>query len=215
MPKADKINLILVDDHPAVIAGLQHFLEAKTAVQVTQTFGDGKALVENLDVAAADMLILDINIPGYNGIQCLEKVRQQKAELCVIIYSTTAHKSVLISCLKQNVNAYVLKDDPAEDLLSAVEQVMAGKTFYSRGIRDTMLEMARKQMELSDTKLLSAREDELLNYFARGWSSSKIAETLFISHYTVETHKKNIMLKLNIKNAAELVRYATDTRKIS
>lgn len=214
MTELRKTKLAIVDDHAAVVEGLKHFLESQAAVEVTQTFQDGDELLGKLDSQQTDILILDINIPGTNGLGCLKKLKESVRPPEVIIYSTSSNEMVLRNCLQLGVCGYVLKDDATSELLKAVQKVSKGSCYYSTGVANKVARLSETMQQEDEVNLLSLREQEILKGLAQGHTADAIGDKMCISKFTVETHKRNIMLKLNCHTTAQLVHYAIDTLRI-
>ena len=215
MASAPKSSICLVDDHAAVIAGLKQYVESQYGPEsIRCTCQDGETLMEMLRKDPPDILVLDINIPKLDGLHCLELIRQMELDLKIIIYTTSGNRGVVVSCLYKEVDAYVLKDDPAEELIEAIREVEQGKRYFSSNIRHLVHKVESEIKLNTDRRLLTKREDEILSLLARGHNMSQIGEKLKISPFTAETHKKNILLKLGMNNTAELVRFAADTRRL-
>lgn len=214
MPTKIKTKLAIVDDHPAVVDGLRYFLEAQAPVQVTQTFCNGDELLEKLEAENTDILILDINIPGTNGLGCLKKLEEKTYPLKVIVYSTSSNEVVLRNCLQLNVCGYVLKDDATTELIAAVQKVSEGGCYYSKGVEVKVAQLQKNMGQEDEVNMLSEREQEILKGLAKGLTAAQIGDTMCISKYTVETHKRNIMLKLNCHTTAQVVHYAIDTLRM-
>jgi two-component system, NarL family, response regulator NreC len=158
-------------------------------------------------------------MPGLNGIEAAEQILKADPKIGVIILTMHADESYLLRALNVGVKGYLLKESAEEDLLLAIKSVARGKPFFSKAINETLLEdyvRVLQQQGLSDTfDLLTAREKEVLQLLAEGKSNKEVAVVLDLSPYTIESHRTNLMQKLNIHNTAEIVLYAVRKRLVS
>jgi two-component system, NarL family, response regulator NreC len=206
------LRLLLADDHAIVRRGLRSLLETDDALKVVAEASDG---LEALRLAAEhrpDILILDIGMPKLNGIEVAARSQKGDSPPAVIILSMHADESYILRALNAGARAYLLKDATDEDLLPAVRAVSAGKPFFSPKVTAVLVEDYMRQLQsrgLTDTyHLLTDREKEVLQLLAEGRSNKEVASLLELGLSTVETHRANLMQKLNLHNTAEIVLYA-------
>lgn len=201
-------KILLVDDHKIVRKALKLFLNNTKDCFVIQEASSGKEALEKIQNQTYDLIITDINMPLMNGI-----------ELCIQILKINPHAKVLaLSMMNDNVNikkmlqagatGYLLKDCDEQEFLMAVKTVLNGDSYYSRGVKQVVMESISLEKKPQKTSVLSKREKEILYLLFREYSNGEIADKLFISQRTVETHKRNIMEKTGSKNLAGLVKYA-------
>jgi DNA-binding NarL/FixJ family response regulator len=206
----NKINIVIVDDHEMFTEGLKSLLYQSPRYEVIATCADGTELLDRIDELDCHVLLLDINMPKLDGIRTLREIRVRKPKLPVIILSTYSSKEFLRSAISLSANGYVSKNTTKETLYEAIEKVLNGESYFCNQVEE-LAEQITEEMENAPWVVnLTDRELDILRCTARGLTSAETAKELFLSHFTVDTHKKNIMLKLNMNNSAELVRYATE-----
>ncbi|HWU18438.1 MAG TPA: response regulator transcription factor [Devosia sp.] len=200
------IKVLLVDNHPLVLDGLKAILETFEHIEVVGVAGLALA---GLDIARASrpqVVLMDINMPHVNGIEALELFREQVPEARVLMLSMHDSREYISTSVMHGASGYVLKDVSTEEIVSAIETVAAGGTYFSSGVSDVLLE--RRSAEASQP--LTAREYSVLLLIAAGQSNKQVAEALSISAATVETHRKKIKKKLGVSSTAGLTRYAIE-----
>jgi two-component system response regulator NreC len=205
------LRALLADDHSIVRRGLRGLLES-AGVTVVAEAADGAEAVRLCGEHLPDVLILDIAMPKLNGIEVASRVQKLAPPPAVIILSVHADESYIIRALAAGARAYLLKSATDEDLLPAVRAVAADKPFFSPGVTAVLVEDYVRTLQargLTDSyELLTAREKEVLQLLAEGRTNKEVATTLDLGLSTVETHRSNLMQKLNLHNTAEIVLYA-------
>jgi two-component system response regulator NreC len=205
------LHVLLADDHSIVRRGLRSLLE-EAGVSVVAEAGDGLDAVRLCEQHRPDLLILDIAMPKLNGIEVAARAQKLDPRPGVIILSMHADESYIIRALSAGARAYLLKSATDEDLLPAVRAVAAGKPFFSPAVTAVLVEDYIRQLRtrgLSDSfDLLTDREKEVLQLLAEGRSNKEVATQLNVGLSTVETHRANLMQKVNLHNTAEIVLYA-------
>lgn len=205
------MRVLLADDHGIVRRGLRSLLE-EAGVTVVAEAADGLEAVRLCDEQRPDMLILDIGMPKLNGIEVAARAQKLDPPPGVIILSMHADESYILRALAAGARAYLLKDATDEDLLPAVRTVASGKPYFSPAVAAVLVEDYMRRMQtrgLSDSyDLLTDREKEVLQLLAEGRSNKEVATTLDLGLSTVETHRANLMQKLNLHSTAEIVLYA-------
>ncbi len=205
------MHVLLADDHSIVRRGLRSLLE-EGGLSVVAEAGDGLDAVRLCEEHRPDLLILDIAMPKLNGIEVAARAQKLDPRPGVIILSMHADESYIIRALSAGARAYLLKSATDEDLLPAVRAVAAGKPFFSPAVTAVLVEDYIRQLRtrgLSDSfDLLTDREKEVLQLLAEGRSNKEVATQLNVGLSTVETHRANLMQKLNLHNTAEIVLYA-------
>lgn len=202
MNKIQKI--LLVDDHIILLDGLKSLLQKSQINLVLETATSGSEALQKLKVFPADLVITDINMPGMDGMELIKTIREQLPPTKIIVLSLHDEAHYVRSIMKQRVQGYILKNDSSKELIEAVEKVLGGKTFLSSKISEIMMEQLDQP---SAEQLLSERELQILKLIAAEFSNKQIADQLFISERTVETHRKNILRKTNSKNIVGLIKY--------
>ncbi len=214
-----KQRVLLADDHAVVRKGLRFVLGRESAIEVVGEAADGREAVRMAAELKPDIVILDIAMPNLNGIEAAERIVKDDPRVTVVILSVHADESYVLRTLTAGAKGYLLKESAEEDILLAVRTVAEGRPFFSPSIAATLLEdyvRQLKQRGLQDSyELLTSREREVLQMLAEGKTNKDIANLLNLSTYTVETHRSNLMQKLDLHNTAELVLYAVRKRIIS
>lgn len=211
-------TIVLADDHTMVRQGLRALLEAEEDFSVIGESADGLEVTGLVDRLRPDVLVLDLMMPGINGLEVTWQVRQSSPETNVIILSMHANEAYVIAALRNGADGYVLKDSSALDLLEAVRNVIEGRRYLSPPLSqlslDSYMEKARST-PVDVHGLLTAREREVLNLASAGHTSVEIGALLSISPRTAEAHRSNLMRKLGLRSQADLIRYALQAGIIS
>jgi DNA-binding NarL/FixJ family response regulator len=206
------LRVLLADDHAIVRRGLKSLLETEPGLTVVAEAADGLDAIRLAEEHDPDVAILDVGMPKLNGIEVAARLQKLKRPPQVIILSMHADESYIIRALSAGARAYLLKDATDEDLIPAVRTVAGGKPFFSPAVAGVLVDDYVRQLQtrgLSDSyHLLTDREKEVLQLLAEGRSNKEVAATLNLGLSTVETHRGNLMQKLNLHNTAEIVLYA-------
>ncbi|HBX69085.1 MAG TPA: DNA-binding response regulator [Chloroflexi bacterium] len=207
-----EIRIVLADDHQIVRQGLQSLLNAETDMRVIGQAATGLEAVELTDQLRPDILVTDLMMPELNGLEVTRQALQRSPGTRVIVLSMHANEAYVLQAMRNGALGYVLKDSSLEELVLAVRTVLREDRYLSEAISDDMLQLYQqkeRQSALDDPyETLTNREREILQMVVEGLSSSQIAERLVISTRTVETHRANLMRKLNLNSQAELIRFA-------
>jgi DNA-binding NarL/FixJ family response regulator len=209
------IKIMLADDHAVFRSGLRALLEKEKGFQVVAEAGDGNETVKKACKEDIDVLILDINMPGMTGPMIAEEVLKKKPRLAIVILTMHDDEYYLQELFKIGVRGFVLKKSTGTDLLQAIHAVGRGEQYIDPSLTKCVLSRYIGSKEgktpgQSRKDLLTQREQQVCQLLAYGHTNSEIAEKLFISERTVETHRSNIYAKLGLKNRVELVRFAID-----
>ena len=214
-----RYTVLIADDHGVVRKGLRLLLEQYPELAVIGEAANGREAVTMAATLSPQIVVLDVAMPILNGIEAAEQILKVNSKVGIIILTMHADESYLLRALNVGVKGYLLKESAEEDLLLAIRSVARGKPFFSRAINETLLEdymRVLKQQGLSDTfHLLTSREKEVLQLLAEGKTNKEVATLLDLSPYTVESHRTNLMQKLNVHNTAEIVLYAVRKRLVS
>jgi two-component system, NarL family, response regulator NreC len=206
------IDIVLADDHTLVRAGLRLLLEREPSFSIVAEAGDGRAALELVTKHQPDVAVLDIAMPLLNGIETAERICDAVPKTAVIMLSMHSDESYVLRALKAGARGYLLKDSAETDLVAAVKDVHAGKTYLSAAISKLLVDDYIRELRVRGATdsydLLTARERELLSLIAAGKTTKDIAADLNLSPYTVDTHRSNLMRKVNVSNLAELILYA-------
>ena len=206
------IRILLADDHTIVRKGLRLLLESQAEFEVLADAADGREAVALAERHAPDVVVMDVAMPGLNGIEAARQIAAKLPETAVVFLSMHSDESYVLRSLKAGARAYLLKDSAEYDLINAVKAVSEGKAFFSPAISKMLVEDYMRQMQERDVEdsydLLTTREREVLQLLAEGKNNKEVAGLLNLSLYTVETHRSNIFQKLNLHSGAELILYA-------
>jgi DNA-binding NarL/FixJ family response regulator len=203
------IRVIVADDHVIFRQGLLKLLQSSKDIEVAGEAGTGPETMDLVTSVKPDMAILDISMPGFDGFEILQRIQSQGINTKVIFL--TMYKDTLMArkALQSGASGYILKDNAFADLLYAISTVSAGGTFISPSVSRSFVNAS--DTEDKEAQFLTLRESEVLKLIASGLTNKQIADKLFISIKTVETHRKNIMQKLDVHTIADLVKYTIKT----
>jgi len=196
------VKILLVDDHPLVRDGLRARLEAMPQFQVVAEAGSAAEALEQAGQHRPDLVLMDINMRGANGIEATAQFKQAFPAIAVLILSMHDKLEYVSQAIQAGARGYVLKDAPGKDIVVAIETVMSGGIYYSAALARQLAQPAPADSQLTQ------REAEVLRHIAKGESNKQIARALDLSVRTVETHRLNIKRKLGIEGQAELIRFA-------
>jgi len=205
------IKVLIADDHQIMRDGLRAMLEKEHDIKIVGEAVDGRMTERLARELIPDAIIMDVAMPDLNGIEATRQIVAELPGVKIIALSMHDDRRFVLNMLKAGAAGYILKDDAFKNLSKAIRMVMANKTYLSNEISDLVENnclTSSTGMKSTDFQLLSCREREVLQLVAEGKTSNQIAENLHISAKTVETHRQHVTLKLNIKNVAELTKYA-------
>jgi two-component system, NarL family, response regulator NreC len=207
-----RLRILLADDHTLVRQGLRKVLEDRPEWEVVAEAGDGREAVRQAEEARPDVAIVDVAMPLLNGIEAVRQIARKAPGTRVLVLSMHADEAYVTQMLRAGAAGYLLKDSADVDLLQAVDAVSAGKSFFSpaiaRVIADDYVRQLADRGVTDRFELLSEREREIFQLIAEGRTNKEIANMLFLSPSTVDTHRSRIMEKLDVHSAAEIVLYA-------
>jgi two-component system, NarL family, response regulator NreC len=212
------LRVLLADDHSIVRRGMRSLLETEEGVEVVAEAADGLEALRLCEEHHPDLLILDVAMPKLNGIDVAARSQKMQPPPLAIMLSMHLDESYVMRSLNAGARGYLLKDATDEDLLPALRAVAAGKSFFSPAVSGVLAEEYMQQLQergLTDSyDLLTDREKEVLQVLAEGRSNKEVASLLDVGLSTVETHRANLMQKLNLHSTAEIVLYAVRKRLI-
>lgn len=206
------LNILVADDHRLITDGISKLIEGEAMIGNVITAQNGKEAVDIVLESDIDCVIMDINMPVLNGLEATRIIKKGKPSVKVIVVSMLSDASIVSKMLKAGADGFLNKDTGKEELLKALERVSGGEKYVSTAISNNLL------THLSDSGIqtqeaerpLTPREVEIVKLIAEGLTNKEIAGRLFLSTVTVDTHRKNILAKLHLKNTASLVKYAVD-----
>ena len=202
-----KLRLLLVDDHEIVRAGLRMLFHAEPDMEIVGEVGSGAEAVVAVDRLQPDVVIMDVAMPGMNGIEATRRIKSTHPSACILALTMHEDEQYFFEILKAGAAGYIPKRAAPDDLVSAIRAVARGHIFLHESLARFLVQDALQQ-ERPEKSVLTPRESEVLTLIADGKTSREIAEELVISVKTVDRHRENIMAKLDIHNRVELVKYA-------
>jgi len=207
-----KTRVLLADDHQLMRSGIRLMLERESDLSVVGEASDGREAVALAKSLRPDVVVMDIGMSNLNGIEAAQQMTGDRSEIAVVMLSMHSDESYVLRALKAGARGYLLKDSAEADLIKAVHAVADGKSFFSPAVSKVLLDDYVRKLRRSGTEdaydLLTAREREVLQLIAEGKSNKDIANLLNLSVYTVESHRSNLMEKLNVRGLPELILYA-------
>jgi two-component system, NarL family, response regulator NreC len=206
------IRIVLADDHTILRNGLRAVLERQPDFQVVGEASDGRQAMEVVGRERPDVVILDIAMPGLNGIEAARRISAENPKTAIMILSMHSDEAYILKALRVGARAYLLKDSAEADLIHAIRAITSGKAFFSPAVSkvlaDDYLRQVQQQGIEDRYELLTSRERELLQLIAELKTTKDIAALLGVSPHTIDTHRGNLMQKLNVHSIPELVLYA-------
>lgn len=207
-----KIRILLADDHQLMRSGIRLMLERESDLSVVGEACDGREAVALAKSLKPDVVVMDIGMANLNGIEAAQQMAQNRPEVAIVMLSMHSDESYVLRALKAGARGYLLKDSAEADLIKAVHAVAGGKSFFSPAVSKVLLDDYVRKLKRSGADdaydLLTPREREVLQLVAEGKSNKDIANLLNLSVYTVESHRSNLMEKLNLRGLPELILYA-------
>jgi DNA-binding NarL/FixJ family response regulator len=216
----NKIKVTLVDDHQLVRDGIRALLSGLDDIEVITEASDAKSTLEKLKLTRPDVMIVDISLPEMSGIELTKIITTEYPTIKVIVLSMYTNQEFIFNAIKAGAKGYLPKNITREELLDAIREVYKGNEYFSKDVSNIILKSYLKQVKdperfdaLQDEKLTN-RELEILRFVAEGYSNQLVADKLFISVRTVESHKNHIMQKLELTTTVDLVKYALKNKII-
>jgi two-component system response regulator NreC len=214
--KSDKIALVVADDHTIVRRGLVHLLSLDPEVEIIGEAEDGRAAVELAEKEEPDVVLMDISMPGLNGLEATRQIRKRAPHVKILILSAFDNDEYVVQVVRSGANGYVLKNTTADELYTAIRTVHSGRSYFSPSVSRAVLDVSpgteqggeNSSSSLEPKSPLTPREREILQLIAEGETHAQVAEKLHISVRTVDTHCNNIVKKLDIHDRSGLVTYA-------
>jgi DNA-binding NarL/FixJ family response regulator len=213
-----KIKIAIADDHQIIREGISVLISCITEYEVTGTAADGEELINIIEKNIPDVILMDIQMPGKSGIELSKILKEKYPQIKTIIFSGNITEEEILLCMDAGVKGIISKNSGIEEIKSAVFSVMNNNEYFGESITNIILkrfvEKNRNEKDSPKQKCLSEREIEIIKHFAEGLSYKEIADRLFISVRTVESHKNNIMKKMEFKTLIDLVKFAIKNRFI-
>jgi DNA-binding NarL/FixJ family response regulator len=207
-------RIIIVDDHDAVRRGVRQLVETKPYYQIVGEASDGRAGLEMARETRPEIAIIDYSLPGLNGLDLSHALKRELPRIEILLYTMHDREEIIMDALRSGVRGLVLKSDPGDHLLSALDALSLRRPYFSSAISETLLEQFLGSKPQATASALTHREREVVQQVAEGHINKQIAARLNVSVKTVETHRASAMRKLKLKTTADLVRYAVRNQLI-
>lgn len=209
-----KINILIADDHQIMLEGLIMLLQKEPDIHIAGVAGDGKKALEILKHTDIDVAVVDISMPELDGLETTKTIKKTYANTKVLVLTMFNEGTLITELIQAGASGYILKNRGREELVDAIRKIAGGGQYFSESVTQTLISgiqngAAKKQAATGNAKI-TRREKEVLKLIARGLTSPQIAEELFIAVSTVESHRKNLIVKTGVPNSKGLVRYAIE-----
>jgi DNA-binding NarL/FixJ family response regulator len=216
---SDKLTVLIADDHKIIRIGLRGIIQKEKDIVVAGEASNGDEVLAFLKETVVDVVLMDIDMGHTNGIETTKKIKELYPEIHILALTMHEEEEYIIEMLEAGASGYLLKDTDSVDLITALNTVAKGDSYYSQKVSASLLKALTNLRTAPSTKPrkdipLSEREIEVLRMIAQEYTNGEIAEKLFISIRTVDTHRRNILEKLQVKNTAGLVKYALENALI-
>ncbi|UCA59581.1 response regulator transcription factor [Chryseobacterium rhizoplanae] len=203
----EKINIVIVDDHPIVIEGLKMMLKSQPSFNILETFISGSEIIRFIGRNKVDIILLDIALPDANGTELCREIKKISPETSVIMFSNRSERSIIMQAIQNGASGYLLKNTSIEELVICIQGALSGDIVFCNETKQIIIRPSQNDIPIPR---LTKREKQILHLVAQGKTSNMIAEELFLSPLTVDTHRKNLLQKFQAKNSTELVNQAIE-----
>ena len=205
------IRLLLADDHQMLKDGIKAMLHENEEIEIIAEAGSGIEVLEAVNKNQIDVVLLDINMPVMDGVEACKKLKKMYPLIKILALTMYDEGALISRMVKNGANGYILKNTGREKLIEAIKTIYEGGTYFSDRVKETLItSMMAEKSNSSFIPNLTRREKEIIELIVNEYTTNEIAEKLFISEKTVETHRKNLLQKLNARNTAGLVRIAME-----
>lgn len=201
----EKINIVIVDDHPIVIEGVKMMLNSQPFFNIQETFTSGSELISFIKTNSVDIILLDITLPDANGTELCREIKKICPDISVIMFSNRSERSIIMQSIQNGASGYLLKNTSIHELVICIKGALSGDIVFCNETKQIISRPSQNELTIPR---LTKREKQILQLVAQGKTSNMIAEELFLSPLTVDTHRKNLLQKFQVKNSTELVSYA-------
>ena len=209
------ITILIIDDHPLVSDGVATMLKGVDYIEVLGACKTGAEALQFLQSEHPDVILLDISLPDIDGLELCTIIRKINKQVKIIGLTSTNEAGIITQLLSKGGNGYLLKNMERDDLIEAINEVLNDKIFLSKAANQKILEQYNNVTDaLNNVPVLTRREKEILQLLYEGFTGPQIAEKLFLSPYTIETHRKNLLQKLNVNSTQLMIRYAMEHKLI-
>lgn len=203
-------SVLVADDHQLITDGISKILQEEKSIAAVYTASNGRDAVDMLNRYTIDCVLMDLNMPVLSGYDATKIIKQQRPEVKVIVVSMLSDASVIAKLLKAGADAFIIKNTGTEELLRAITKVMNGEKYISQELSFNLYQNFGRRNTTDKQDHLTPRELEIIKYIGEGMTNGEIASKLFLSPATVDTHRKNVLAKLELKNTAALIKYAAE-----
>ena len=215
----ERIKVILVDDHQIVRDGIKALINEEPNINIITEASSGADLFDKLNTYKPDVILMDINLPDTNGIEITKQLKETKPEIKVLILSMHMGEDYIVNAIEAGAKGYLPKTTSKKEIITAINTISKGEDFFNESISNILIKSYVKRAQTPKKEEekqvdLTKREKEIITLFALGMSNKEIADKLFISIRTVESHKNNIMNKLELKSTVDLVKFALKNKFI-
>lgn len=213
------IKVLIADDHKMFRDGIRALLHDEPSIEIIDEAADGEEVVKKLATTPVNVILMDIEMPNMNGLETTEFVSEEYPDIQVLVLSMSDEEKHVVQMIKSGARGYILKNTGKQELIAAIKTVAAGDSYFSKEVSQKIFNQftkgSKEQAAASDVDpLLTEREVEILRLIAEEQTNQEIADQLYISIRTVDTHRRNLLQKLNVKNTAGLVKYAISKKLI-
>ncbi len=209
-----KYRVVLADDHPFLLEGIATMLKEMPQLEIVATVKNGFELMEAMPLYDPHLVLLDLNMPGYDGFQCLQKIKESYPSTRVIVLTSYSQQEFIEEIKKLRADGYVVKDSSAIQLMEVIEKILNGKKHFPEPLTNTPPGSAFFVDGFLKKYSLTKRELDIIRLVCREMSTKEMAAALFLSELTINTHRRNILRKLDLRNVAGLVNFAKEHQLI-
>jgi len=202
------IKTVILDDHLMVLEGVQSMLNSTSTIKLVEAFSTGKSLLDYLKTETPDVILLDINLPDYNGIELCSIIKKSNPEIAIIGLSNFSDTNFIKNMIKNGALGYLLKNTTQEELIEAIKTVYTKQQYLPKNLKNKLINESLGVQTSSFIPKLTRREKEVLQCVSEELTNNEIADKLFISTKTVESHRKNLLQKFGVRNTAGLIKEA-------
>lgn len=203
--QSHKINIVIVDDHPIVIEGLKMMLKRQSFLTVSETFTSGSDIMSFLRSNEIDIILLDITLPDANGTELCREIKKISPKTSVIMFSNRSERSIIMQAIQNGASGYILKNTSIDELVICIKGALSGNIVFCEEAKQIINRPSQNDLPVPR---ITKREKQILRMVAEGKTSAMIAEELFLSPLTVDTHRKNLLQKFQARNSTELINRA-------
>lgn len=211
-------KILIVDDHAMVRDGVRNLVQRRGDLVVVGEASSGAEALEQFNRLHPDLVVLDISLPDMNGMEVSRAILAENPDANIVILSMYEDEDYISRCLEYGVKGYVVKNESGTELDNAIRTVLSGRNYFSRQVQQVVFRRFSQNISgktpADQSSILTRRELEIVHLIADGLTSQQMADKLFISHRTVETHRANLMKKMGVKNAVELIKKAQQMKII-